>query len=92
MPQRANIHNIVPSGLFVWSKARKELITEASDLSANGFGHLGKGFQIKSERTGQIMRFVFDREERDQGPDCEIMGWRYRCLALPGVFAVVLND
>lgn len=86
------------------SDGTKVLVAEASDLGYHGPRRIyddacDVGVAIRSHRTGRLVRFYLDSEDRDHTGE-DVAGWRFRPIAedarrVPGAArtsVLIIND
>jgi hypothetical protein len=86
--------NPIPSNLFTYSADTRNFVTEASDLKEHdilqriNYYPDGRGFSIKSTKTGKTVDFLLARTERSEG---EVQAWQFQ--SADGAYsATIFND
>lgn len=80
---------ILNTNQFTWSKDTKCFCSEASDL---GIGRAPEAFDLKSARTGQIVRMVLFKTDYDATGE-DIYGWHFKTATGSHDFtALIIND
>lgn len=80
---------ILNTNQFDWHKDTKCFCSEASDL---GIGMAPEAFDLKSSRTGEIVRMVLSKIDRDATGE-DIYGWHFKTATESHDFtALIIND
>ena len=90
-----NSFDPIPSNLFTYLADELTFVTERSDLQTHDILHRinyypdGRGFSIKSTKTGVCVDFLLEQTVRDD--EGELVSWKFKSADLKYA-ATIFND